>query len=124
MVIVVSVAHSPTLGVNVYVVVCVLSNKGNHVPLIGSASSELVGKGLITSPEQIAESCVKTGFTGWLTSIVIVVSVAHSPTLGVNVYVVVCVLSNVGNHVPLIGSASSELVGKGLISPPEQIDEN
>jgi hypothetical protein len=53
------------------------------------------------------------------TVIVIVAVVAHCPAVGVNVYVVVVVLFNAGNQVPLIPLL--DVVGKALNVAPEQI---
>jgi len=75
MVIVVVVAHCPAVGVNVYVVVAVLFNAGDHVPVIPFKS--VVGRGLKVAPEQIAATGVKEGVTFGFTEMVIVVVVAH-----------------------------------------------
>jgi len=53
-----------------------------------------------------------------LTTIVIVVLVAHNPAVGVNVYVVVVVLLIAGDQVPVIPFV--EAVGKAGITSPEQ----
>jgi hypothetical protein len=52
MVIVAIVAHCPAVGVNVYVVVVLLFNAGDHVPVIPLL--DVVGKALKVAPEQIA----------------------------------------------------------------------
>ena len=75
MVNVVVIAHCPTAGVKVYVVVAVLFKAGDHVPLI--LLSEVVGKAVSGSPEQIAATGLKVGGTLELTVIVNVVVVAH-----------------------------------------------
>src|ERR1043165_5218927 len=80
---VVVVAHCPTVGVNVYVVVAVLSKAGAHVPEMPLL--EVVGNGDKVAPEQIGATAVKVGVTFGLTVIVKVVVVAHCPALGVNV---------------------------------------
>ena len=114
-VIVVVVAHCPAVGVNVYVVVAVLLTAGDQVPVI--LSFEVVGN-VKDPPEQIGAICVKVGVTGAPTLTVIVVVVAHSPAVGVNVYVVVAVLLTAGDQVPVI--PLFEVVGNVKL-PPEQI---
>ena len=111
------VAHCPAVGVNVYVVVAVLSNAGDQVPVIPLL--DVVGNGANTAPEQIAATGVNVGVTFALTVIVIVVVVAHCPAVGVNVYVVVVVLSNAGDQVPVIPLL--DVVGNGANTAPEQI---
>ena len=80
---------------------------------------EVVGNGVKVAPEQIGATAVKVGVTFGLTVIVNVVVVAHCPTAGVNVYVVVAVLSNAGDHVPVIPLL--EVVGNGVKVAPEHI---
>ncbi|AWI25263.1 hypothetical protein HYN49_04775 [Flavobacterium pallidum] len=63
--------------------------------------SETVGNAANAAPEQIGVTCVNVGVAGWLTVIVIVAVLAHCPTVGVKVYVVVAVLFNAGDHVPV-----------------------
>ena len=46
------VAHSPGVGVNVYVVVAILLIAGDHVPVIGVPFVELVGNAGIAAPAQ------------------------------------------------------------------------
>jgi hypothetical protein len=53
-----------------------------------------------------------------LTVIINVVLVAHCPAAGVNVYVVVVVLFNTGDHAPLMPFI--DVVGNGASVPPEQ----
>ena len=77
------VAHCPAVGVNVYVVVAVLFNDGDHVPLI--PLFDVVGNGDNVAPEQIAVTGVKVGVMFGLTVIVNVAVVAHWPAVGVNV---------------------------------------
>ena len=55
-------AHSPTLGVKVYVVVAVLFNAGDQLPEI--PFNEVVGNALNVPPEQIAETALNVGVTG------------------------------------------------------------
>jgi hypothetical protein len=103
--------------VNVYVVVAVLSNAGDHVPLIPLV--DVVGNGASASPEQIAATAAKVGVINGLTVMVKVVVIAHCPAVGVNVYVVVAVLLSAGAQVPLIPLV--EVVGNGASASPEQI---
>ena len=111
------VAHKPAVGVNVYVVVAVLFNVGDHVPVIPLL--DVVGKGDNVAPEQIADTGVNVGVVFAFTVIVNVVVVAHWPAVGVNVYVVVVVLFNAGDHVPVIPLL--DVVGNGDNAVPEQI---
>ena len=53
------VAHSPVVGVKVYVVVAVLSKAGDHVPVI--PLFEVDGNAEKVTPEQIELTCVKVG---------------------------------------------------------------
>ena len=62
-----------------------LSNAGNQVPVIAVALVELVGKAVKVSPAQIAATCVKVGVVFGITMMVIVVVLAQSPAVGVNV---------------------------------------
>ena len=80
---VVVVAHCPAVGVNVYVVVAVLSNAGDHEPVMPFV--EVVGSGASVAPEQIGVTAVNVGVTFGLTVIVKVVVVAHCPAVGVKV---------------------------------------
>ena len=114
---VVVVAHWPAVGVNVYVVVAVLSNAGDQVPVI--PLFDVVGNGVNAAPEQIAATGVNVGVTFALTVIVSVVVVAHCPAVGVNVYVVVVVLSNAGDQVPVIPLL--DVVGNAANTAPEHI---
>ena len=95
----------------------VLFNIGAHVPVIPFV--EVVGSGAKTSPLQIGATDAKVGVTFWLTVIVNVVVVAHWPVFGVKVYIVVLILFNAGDHVPVIPFV--EVVGNGLNVWPEQI---
>ena len=82
---------------------------------------DVVGKADNVAPEQIGETCVNVGVVGGLTVIVIVAALAHCPAVGVNVYVVVAVLFNAGDQVPVIPLL--EVVGKADNVAPEQIGE-
>ena len=64
-------------------VVAVLFNAGDHVPVI--LLLDVVGKAAKAAPEHIAATAVKTGVTTGLTVIVKVVVAAHCPAVGVNV---------------------------------------
>jgi hypothetical protein len=111
------VAHCPAVGVNVYVVVIVLSNAGAQVPVIPLL--EVVGSGGNVAPEQIGPTAVNVGVMLELTTIVIVAVVAHCPAVGVNVYVVVVVLSKAGDQEPVMPLL--EVVGSGGRVAPEHI---
>ena len=111
------VAHCPAVGVNVYVVVAVLSSAGAHVPVI--PLFDVVGNAASVAPEQIAATGVNVGVMFGLTVIVSVAVVAHCPAVGVNVYVVVAVLLTAGAHEPVIPSL--DVVGSALNVAPEQI---
>ena len=80
---------------------------------------EVVGNAVSVAPEQIGATAVNVGVTLELTVIVKVAVVAHCPGSGVNVYVVVAVLSNAGDHVPVM--PLSEVVDNGAKVAPEQI---
>ena len=82
MIIVAIVAHWPASGVKVYVVVAVLSNAGDQVPLIPLL--DFVGNAVRLPPLQIAATCVNVG-TVPVTEMVIVAAIAHWPASGVNV---------------------------------------
>ena len=82
-VIVVVVAHCPTFGVKVYVVVAVLLSVGAQAPVI--PLFEVVGSGDKLAPEHIGATAVNVGVTFGLTVIVNVAVVAHCPALGVKV---------------------------------------
>ena len=79
-------AHKPIEGVKVYVVVAVLSNAGDHVPII--PFSEVEGN-VNEPPSHIEETCSKVGVIIGFTTTVISVEFAQIPVEGVNVYVVV-----------------------------------
>jgi hypothetical protein len=80
---VVVVAHCPAVGVNVYVVVTVLSSAGAHVPVMPLL--EVVGSGDKVAPIQIGVTELNVGVIFGLTVIVKVVVVAHCPAVGVKV---------------------------------------
>ncbi len=77
------VAHCPALGVKVYVVVAVLFNAGDHVPV--KELLEVVGKAASVPPEQMGATAVKVGVLFGLTVITKVAVVAHCPVVGVKV---------------------------------------
>ena len=60
-----------------------LFSAGDHVPVI--PSSDVVGKGASTLPEQNGAIAAKVGMTAGLTVIVNVVVMAHCPAVGVKV---------------------------------------
>ena len=107
------VAHCPAVGVNVYVVVAVLFNAGDQVPVIPFV--EVVGKAAKVAPVQIGFTVANVGVTFGLTVIVIVALVAFCPTVGVKVYVVVAVVLTAGDQVPVIPLV--EVVGKLNVAP-------
>ena len=80
---VVVVAHCPAVGVNVYVVVAVLFNAGDQLPVI--PFSDVVGSAVNVSPEHIGATALKVGVTFAFTVIVKFVVVAHCSAVGVNV---------------------------------------
>ena len=63
------------MGVNVYVVVVVLFNAGDHTPVIPFV--DVVGNGDNMPPEQIGATALKVGVTLGFTVIVSVAVVAH-----------------------------------------------
>ena len=71
------------------------------------------------SSEQIDGTWVNVGSILGLTVIIILDVVAHCPASGVNVYVVVAVLSNPGDQVPVIPLLA--VVGNTLKVSPEQM---
>jgi len=110
-------AHCPAVGVNVYVVVAVLLRAGDQVPVIPLL--EVVGNAFKAVPEQIGGTAVNAGVADVFTVIVNVAVDAHCPVAGVKVYVVVAVLFNAGDHVPV--TPFVDVVGKALNVAPEQI---
>ena len=117
MVNVVVVAHWPAVGVNVYVVVAVLFNAGDQVPV--NPLVDVVGSAVRVAPEQIGATAVNVGVMFGLTVMVNVAVVAHWPAAGVKVYVVVAVLFNAGDQVPV--NPLVDVVGNGANTAPEQI---
>jgi len=81
---------------------------------------DVVGNADYVPPEQIAATCVNVGVTVE-TTIVIEAVVAHKPAVGVKTYVVVAILFNAGDQVPVIPLL--DVVGKGDNVPPEQIGD-
>ena len=63
--------------------VAVLFSAGDHVPV--TPSTEVVGNGASTSPEQIGATAANVAVTDGLTVIVRVAVVAHCPAFGVKV---------------------------------------
>jgi len=98
-------------------VVAVLSKAGAQVPVM--PLSDVVGNGVKVAPEHIGATAVNVGVTFGLIVIVKVVVVAHCPTVGVKVYVVVAVLSKAGAQVPEMPLL--EVVGNGVNVAPEHI---
>jgi hypothetical protein len=115
-VIVALLAHCPAVGVNVYVVVVVLLIAGLHVPVIPFV--DVAGNAGIAAPEQYGPIAANEGVILGFIVIVSVVVLAHSPAVGVNVYVVVAVLLIAGLHVPVIPFV--DVVGNAGIDAPEQ----
>ena len=106
--IVVPAAHWPDAGVKVYVVVptdAVLIDAGFHVPVMAGVFVELPGSAGAALFWHRGPIAVKAGAIEAVTSISIVLTVAHWPDAGVKVYVVVptdAVLTANGSHVPVI----------------------
>ena len=73
-VIVVVFAHSPEVGIKVYVLVDIKVKAGDQVPVI--PLFDVVGK-VNVFPEQTGPTCVKVGVTFGLTTIVNVTGLAH-----------------------------------------------
>ena len=94
-----------------------LSKAGDHVPVIPLV--DVVGKADNEPPLHIADTAANVGVIAEFTVMINVVVVAHCPAVGVKVYVVVVVLSNAGDHVPVIPLV--DVVGKGESEPPLQI---
>ena len=80
---VVVVAHCPTVGVNVYVVVAVLFSAGAQLPVIPLL--DVVGRADKVAPEHMGATAVNVGVIFGLTVMVNVAVVAHCPAVGVNV---------------------------------------
>ena len=90
---------------------------GLQVPVI--LLVEVVVKNPKEVPAQIGGTCVNVGVTIGFTVMISVTIVADWPIAGVNVYVVVVVLSNAGVQVPMI--LLVDLIGNGDNVPPTQI---
>jgi hypothetical protein len=58
------VAHCPAVGVKVYVVVAVLFNAGDQVPVI--PLFDVIGNAAKLAPEQIGATAVNVGVTSWV----------------------------------------------------------
>jgi hypothetical protein len=101
------------------VVVAVLSSAGDQVPVIGVALVDEVGRAVSAAPEQTGATASNVGTMFGLTVMVNVVVVAHCPAVGVNVYVVVAVLSSAGDQIPVMPLV--EVSGKGDSTAPGQI---
>ena len=84
------------------------------IPLV-----EVVGSAVSVTPEQMGATAVNVGVIFELTVIVKVVVVAHCPATGVNVYVVVAVLSSAGAQLPVMPLL--EVVGSAVSVAPEQM---
>ena len=91
-------AHCPAFGVKVQVVVVVLSNAGDHNPVM--PFNEVVGSAIKTSPAQIAATGLKVGKVLGFTVTVILAWFWQAP-LDVMVQVVV-----------VVGAAATLLFGK------------
>ena len=90
---------------------------GLQVPVI--LLVEVVVKNPKEVPAQIGGTCVNVGVTIGFTVMISVTIVADWPIAGVNVYVVVVVLSNAGVQIPMI--LLVDLIGNGDNVPPTQI---
>ena len=87
---------------------------GDHVPDI--PLFEFAGN-VSGSPMQIGATGLNVGVVSALTLIVIVVEIAHSPALGLKVYVVVAMLFIVGDQFPL--NPSIEVIGNVSVLPAQ-----
>jgi Flp pilus assembly pilin Flp len=94
-----------------------LFNAGDQVPVI--PLFDVIGNADKLAPEQIGATAVNVGVILGLTVIVTVAVVAHCPASGVKVYVVVVVLSNAGDQVPVMPLV--EVVGNADKLAPEHI---
>jgi hypothetical protein len=93
----------------------VLSTAGNHVPVIPFVEED--GK-VNVPPKQIGAIGLNVGVVDGFTDTLNVVVVAHCPIAGVNVYIVVVVLSIAGDQVPVIPFVEAV---ESVNVPPEQI---
>ena len=100
-------------------VVAVLFNAGDQLPVI--LLLDVVGNAVKASPEHMGDTAVKAGVVLGFTVMVNVVVLAHCPAVGVNVYVVVAVLFNAGDQVPVIPLL--EVVGNAANASPEQMGD-
>ena len=80
---IVVVAHCPTVGVKVYVVVAVLSRAGDQIPVMPFVDDS--GNAESTAPEQMGATAANVGTMFGLTVMVSVAVVAHCPAVGVKV---------------------------------------
>jgi Flp pilus assembly pilin Flp len=96
-----------------------LFNAGDQVPVI--PLFDVIGNADKLAPEQIGATAVNVGVILGLTVIVnvVVAVVVHCPASGVKVYVVVVVLSNAGDQVPVI--PLFDVIGNAAKLAPEQI---
>ena len=92
-------------------------NAGDQVPV--NPLVDVVGNGANTAPEQIGATALNVGVMFGFTVMVKVAVVAHCPAVGVNVYVVVAVLFNAGDQVPV--NPLVEVVGSAVSVAPEHI---
>ena len=76
-------AHCPASGINAYVVVAVLFNDGDQVPVMPSL--DMAGSTASVSPKHNGPAAGKPGVIFCFTVIVNVVGFAHRPAVGVNV---------------------------------------
>lgn len=74
---VVSLAHWPESGVNVYVVVAVVFKAGDQVPVTGVALFDVVGNAVTGAPIHTDAAVENAGVTFWFTTMVNAVSAAH-----------------------------------------------
>jgi hypothetical protein len=99
------------------VVVAVLFKAGVHVPVM--PLFDVVGRAASLAPEHIGTTAINVGVVFWFTVIVNVAVVAHSPAVGVNVYIVVAVLFNAGDQAPVMPLV--DVVGKAASVVPEHM---
>jgi hypothetical protein len=97
--------------------VAILFSAGDQVPVM--PLREVVGSGAKVAPAQIVATGANVGNTFGFTMIVMVIGVAQRPAVGVKVYVLVIVLLNAGDQVPVM--PFKEVVGHAVKVPPEQI---
>ena len=103
-------------------VVAVLFNAGDQVPVTGIVLVDDNGNACSVAPVHIAATAGNVGVTFWFTVTVYVVVVAHWPLSGVNVYTPLAVLLTTGgNQVPLIVILLDELAGNVTTLAPSQM---